>query len=158
MWQSECCKFFLFIFFRRCRPTLAPTPRGDSHRGSTLHPSPTDPPYPTIHPAIHANPRYGSQTGTAKRYAEKLHKECSGRQVSSDLVDLAEYEPEELVDDGAVCVFVLSTYEGGTPPPSAAWMHKWLDETRNDFRVEKRLLRGLKSVLPCPHNTHLTGR
>jgi tRNA wybutosine-synthesizing protein 1 len=78
------------------------------------------------------------------RYALKLAAECKNRGVACELIDLATYDPEDLAGESAVCVFILSTYEGGAPPASAAWFHKWLDETRNDFREDKRLLRDLK--------------
>ena len=76
----------------------------------------------------------GSCTRTCSRfewlqkYAEKLVKESNARRVQAELVPLADYDPDEnLQDETAVCVFVLSTYEGGMPPEGARWFHKWLD-------------------------------
>ena len=57
-------------------------------------------------------------------------KEAQGRKVSVELVNLLDYEPENLQFEKSVCVFFISTYEGGTPPKGAAWFHKWLDDTR----------------------------
>eukprot|EP00040_Diaphanoeca_grandis_P005602 m.33632 g.33632 ORF g.33632 m.33632 type:complete len:806 (+) comp16849_c0_seq3:36-2453(+) len=87
---------------------------------------------------------YGTQTNTSKGFAEKLVKEAQGRKVIAELIDLETYEPETLIDETAVCVFFISTYEGGVPPKGASWFHKWVDDTRNDFRMPKRLMRDLR--------------
>ena len=41
-------------------------------------------------------------------------------------------------------VLIISTYTEGTPPDSAAWFYKWLEESAKDFRVQHSLLKGLK--------------
>lgn len=87
---------------------------------------------------------FGTTTGASKTFGEKLVKEAEARGVVAQLLNMKEYEPEDLQDESATCVFVVSTYEGGTPPKDAMWMHKWLDDSRNDHRVDKRLLRSLK--------------
>ena len=54
---------------------------------------------------------YGSQTGTARRLAHKLANSLRTRHdVDLDVVDMADYDPEDLVKENVVLV-VLSTYE-----------------------------------------------
>lgn len=43
-----------------------------------------------------------------------------------------------------VLIFILPTYDFGSPPPSGEIFYKWLNECSNDFRVEKTYLKGIK--------------
>lgn len=38
----------------------------------------------------------------------------------------------------------MSTYTDGKPPADAVWFCKWLEESSNDFRVQKSLLGAVK--------------
>ena len=38
------------------------------------------------------------------------------------------------------CVYIISTYTNGQPPEKAAWFHRWLQESVQDFRVPRTLL------------------
>ena len=49
----------------------------------------------------------------------------------------------QCVADDTVCVFILSTYTDGAPPETASWFCRWLEEAKDDFRVNKALLSGL---------------
>ena len=52
--------------------------------------------------------------------------------------------PFQCVADSAVSVFLISTYTDGTPPESVTWFCQWLKEAKDDFRVHKSLLSGLR--------------
>ena len=41
-------------------------------------------------------------------------------------------------------VVIISTYTDGTPPDGCEWFMKWLDDTSDDFRVQKTLLKDLQ--------------
>jgi sulfite reductase alpha subunit-like flavoprotein len=45
------------------------------------------------------------------------------------LCDLAGFDPDELAVETDVCVFILSTFEGGSAPANAKWFVSWLDDT-----------------------------
>ncbi|XP_062815677.1 S-adenosyl-L-methionine-dependent tRNA 4-demethylwyosine synthase TYW1-like [Anolis carolinensis] len=91
---------------------------------------------------------YGSQTGTAKRFALKLSEAVASLDLPSIAIDMKDFDPEDALAEeargGTVCVFVVSTFTDGQPPESAAWFCKWLQEAANDFRVGKHFLRGLR--------------
>eukprot|EP00118_Oscarella_pearsei_P021450 m.240698 g.240698 ORF g.240698 m.240698 type:complete len:668 (+) comp40196_c1_seq26:72-2075(+) len=90
---------------------------------------------------------FGSQTGTAKRFAEQLHREFRSRGWSSSVIDIKDYDPEDCLpqdaDSGQLCIFVLATYTNGQPTDSAVWFCQWLEEAVKDFRVQKLMLKGM---------------
>ncbi len=45
------------------------------------------------------------------------------------LSDLAGFDPDELAVETDVCIFILSTFEGGSAPANAKWFVSWLDDT-----------------------------
>eukprot|EP00051_Salpingoeca_urceolata_P020935 m.321305 g.321305 ORF g.321305 m.321305 type:complete len:769 (+) comp19708_c16_seq1:128-2434(+) len=80
---------------------------------------------------------YATTTGTAKGFAETLLVDAEAIDLSAEIVNIADYEPEDLPDETSICVFVVATHEGGTPPENAAWMFQWLEEASTDFRMAK---------------------
>ncbi|WAR02429.1 TYW1-like protein [Mya arenaria] len=74
-------------------------------------------------------------------FAGQLAEEGGRKGYKIDLVDLA---TAALSGTDTVCVFIVSTYTDGTPPESAAWFCKWLEEASTDFRMEKTLLRNMQ--------------
>lgn len=91
---------------------------------------------------------YATQTGNSKSFSESLSLNAGKREIKSDIVDLSTYDPDdslvEEANDTSLCIFVLSTYSEGSPPESASWFFKWLEEASNDFRVQKAMLKGMK--------------
>ncbi|NWT75713.1 TYW1 synthase, partial [Prunella himalayana] len=91
---------------------------------------------------------YGSQTGTAKRFAKALAEDVSSLNLPVEVINMGDYDPEDgLVEETRsrnICVFLVATYTEGQPPESAAWFCKWLEEAASDFRVEKSFLQGLR--------------
>eukprot|EP00045_Choanoeca_perplexa_P005760 m.48322 g.48322 ORF g.48322 m.48322 type:complete len:760 (-) comp13278_c0_seq1:54-2333(-) len=89
---------------------------------------------------------YGSMTGIAKGFAERVAEALRGIEAASSVtvVDLEGYEIDMLAGEAGVCVFVVSTYEHGQPPTNTRWFHTSLLEGSNDFRVKKTLLQQLR--------------
>ncbi|NWX34860.1 TYW1 synthase, partial [Notiomystis cincta] len=91
---------------------------------------------------------YGSQTGTAKRFAKALAEAVTSLNLPVEVINMGDYDPEDSLSEETsssnICVFLVSTYTEGQPPESAAWFCKWLEEAANDFRVGKSLLQGLR--------------
>ncbi|KAG5837247.1 hypothetical protein ANANG_G00237280 [Anguilla anguilla] len=91
---------------------------------------------------------YGSQTGTAKGFAEDLAEEVKIKGLSAEVIDLKDYDPDENIsNEGAnkvICVFLLATYTDGQPTKSAEWFCKWLEEASTDFRYGQTYLKGLR--------------
>uniref|UniRef100_A0A6J0UNA1 tRNA 4-demethylwyosine synthase (AdoMet-dependent) n=1 Tax=Pogona vitticeps TaxID=103695 RepID=A0A6J0UNA1_9SAUR len=91
---------------------------------------------------------YGSQTGTAKRFAFILTEAISSTNLPAEVVDMRDYDPDDsLIDEASsqnICVFLVATYTDGKPTENAAWFCKWLEDAANDFRVGKTYLKGLR--------------
>ncbi|XP_076472908.1 S-adenosyl-L-methionine-dependent tRNA 4-demethylwyosine synthase TYW1-like [Babylonia areolata] len=90
---------------------------------------------------------YGTQTGTSKRLAEQLAEEVKGQGYMVEVVNLKDYDPEDRLsheaEDLYVCIFIISTYVEGRPPEGSEWFVQWLQDTADDFRVQKTLLSDL---------------
>lgn len=89
----------------------------------------------------HRNPKliYITETGTSKTLAHRLHKLLSSIGFIFDLLDVKDYEPEDLAKETLVLI-VTSTWEDGKPPPKAKFFADWIEESANDFRVGALLL------------------
>ena len=61
---------------------------------------------------------YGSQKGTAATFAKQIARQAASLGVELQAVGLKDYEVEQLWKEHLV-IFVLSTYEHGSPPTSA---------------------------------------
>ncbi|KAM7257863.1 hypothetical protein ACFE04_013604 [Oxalis oulophora] len=80
-----------------------------------------------------------SQTGTSKTLADRLHSLLVSNNLSFDLIDARDYEPEDLVKESTILI-VASTWDDGKPPHNADFFTNWLEESAEDFRVGKLLL------------------
>ncbi|XP_063809829.1 S-adenosyl-L-methionine-dependent tRNA 4-demethylwyosine synthase TYW1-like [Pseudophryne corroboree] len=91
---------------------------------------------------------YGSQTGTAKRFAHVLAEDISPLGLSVEILNLKDYDPDDHLAEETtsqnICIFLVATYTDGLPPESAEWFCKWLEEASNDFRFGKTFLKGLR--------------
>ncbi|NXM26531.1 TYW1 synthase, partial [Oxyruncus cristatus] len=91
---------------------------------------------------------YGSQTGTAKRFAKALAEAVNSLSLPVEVISMGDYDPDDCLAEETtsrnVCVFLVATYTDGQPTESAAWFCKWLEEAANDFRVGKTYLKGLR--------------
>jgi NADPH-ferrihemoprotein reductase len=73
---------------------------------------------------------WGSQLGTAERFAHRLAKECRSRLgVSSIAVDIFDYDPESIstIPNSKLAVFIISTYGDGDPSDNASNFLGWLE-------------------------------
>ena len=61
---------------------------------------------------------YGSQTGTAARLAHQLAGLSAAAGVALTVSSADSYEVEQLWKE-ELCIFLMSTYEGGSPPDSS---------------------------------------
>ncbi|KFV67378.1 tRNA wybutosine-synthesizing protein 1, partial [Dryobates pubescens] len=90
---------------------------------------------------------YGSQTGTAKRFAKGLAEAVTPLHLPVEVISMGDYDPEDCLSEETssrnICVFLVATYTDGQPPESAAWFCKWLEEAASDFRYGKTYLKGL---------------
>ena len=100
---------------------------------------------------------YGSQTGTCKNFSELLCTECIKLGLNTEVIDLADYDPDDKLSDEAVddciCVFIISTYTDGVPPESAKWFCQWVEEAAADFRVQKSLLHKMQYAVVALGNS-----
>ncbi|XP_065055009.1 S-adenosyl-L-methionine-dependent tRNA 4-demethylwyosine synthase TYW1-like isoform X2 [Rhopilema esculentum] len=91
---------------------------------------------------------YGTQTGTAKEFAEALRLKFDEASYATEVYNMSEYDPEDkLVDEiekEILFIFVISTYTNGEAPESAKWFYKYIVESSDDCRMPKGLLGGLK--------------
>ncbi|KAM3615604.1 uncharacterized protein V6R79_004923 [Siganus canaliculatus] len=91
---------------------------------------------------------YGSQTGTAKDFANQLSEEVNALGIGAEVIDMKDYDPDDQLADEcsnrSVCVFLVATYTDGQPTENAEWFCKWLEEASTDFRYGKTYLKGLR--------------
>jgi len=81
---------------------------------------------------------YGSQTGTAEEFAERLAKEATRHGLPA-----MTYDPEEVSDwddlaklgemEGRLAVFCMATYGEGDPTDNAQDLHNWLETGSTDL-------------------------
>jgi len=89
---------------------------------------------------------FGTQTGTAERFAQQLTEECVKRygpkQVSARAVDCEDVRGEyceEVLSSEQCAIFLQSTYGDGDPSDGSAEFCRWLDETATDGRTPDML-------------------
>lgn len=92
---------------------------------------------------------YGTTTGNAKQFADLMSKDAKSQGLCCEVINVQDCEPEDKLaqeagEDNSAVVLIISTYTEGTPPQSAEWFYKWLEEAAKDFRVQHSLLKGLK--------------
>ena len=71
---------------------------------------------------------YGTQTGTAERFAKQLKSDLQmryGSDSSFDVVDAEEYRAEEHLAKERLVFFLLATYGDGEPTDNAADFYHW---------------------------------
>ena len=71
---------------------------------------------------------FGTQTGTAERFAKDLRKELQQRYGSDtryDVIDIEEYDHETRLEKEKVVFLILATYGDGEPTDNAAELYSW---------------------------------
>ncbi len=61
---------------------------------------------------------YGTMTGNAEECANNLAEKCSDAGVTAEVVDVSEYDVENLQNEGRIAI-VISTWGEGDPPDDA---------------------------------------
>lgn len=77
---------------------------------------------------------WGSQSGTAEAFANRLSKECHLRfGLPALCADLCDYDPESIANlsHSKLAIFILSTYGEGDPSDNTAAFWDWLTKTPN---------------------------
>ncbi len=109
---------------------------------------------------------HASLTGTAKGFATELAETITNntttlskfRAVARDLgeySDSAGADVEDQLQAEQIVVFVLATYEGGVAPGRSAGFVHWLTDFSNDFRVNKKMLAGVRfAVFGCGNSDY----
>lgn len=72
---------------------------------------------------------FGTQTGTAERFAKQLKTELTvryGKDCTFDVVDAEEYKAEEQLAKEKLVFFLLATYGDGEPTDNAADLYNWV--------------------------------
>ncbi|EGD80434.1 TYW1B protein [Salpingoeca rosetta] len=87
---------------------------------------------------------YGTVTGTAKAFAERLGAAATEHGLANTVETLESLDVESLTSEKRVCVFIVSTYEHGTPPKNAEWFYTSLLDAANDHRVKSDHLSGVR--------------
>lgn len=91
---------------------------------------------------------FGSQTGTCSMLAERFAVQASEKHdFYVQVVDVKDYDPENLAQEKGFVVVIISTYEGGTAPEPAIPFVNWLVDMSTDFRVHKNLFENLNYVV-----------
>ncbi|KAF5657788.1 nadph-ferrihemo reductase [Fusarium heterosporum] len=77
---------------------------------------------------------WGSQSGTAEMFANRLSKECHVRfGLQTHCADLCDYDPESIANlpQSKLAIFIISTYGEGDPSDNTAQFWEWLHKTRD---------------------------
>ena len=88
-------------------------------------------------------------SGNAKDFAWRLAKDAEENEIEVDVnnasyIEAEEFLPQQASNSKSLFVIIISTYTEGTPPESAQWFYKWLEESAKDFRIQHSLLKGMR--------------
>ncbi|KAF8768938.1 hypothetical protein HU200_007078 [Digitaria exilis] len=81
--------------------------------------------------------------GIMSRLSARL---TAGAGVSVRATDASAFDPDDL-PSVPLLLLVVPTHDGGAPPPSAAFLARWLEESAADFRAGALLLSGLRFAI-----------
>ncbi|KAK9511513.1 hypothetical protein O3M35_000152 [Rhynocoris fuscipes] len=91
------------------------------------------------------NVYYCTQYGKTKILCEKL---SSIANVVVNIHGMSDIDPEEMLlrdvqSEGTISAIVIPTVNDGLPPDTGVWFCKWLNEAATDFRIDKKMYKGL---------------
>ena len=77
---------------------------------------------------------YGTQTGTAERFAKQLKAELQIRydDTAFEVLDTEEYKAEQQLPQESLVFLLLATYGDGEPTDNAAELYNWLIKASQD--------------------------
>ncbi|KAF2441066.1 cytochrome P450 reductase 2 [Karstenula rhodostoma CBS 690.94] len=85
---------------------------------------------------------WGSQSGTAERFAETLGRECHTRfGINALVADISDYDAESIAElqEKHFAIFLLSTYGEGDPSDNAAGLWDWIKRIKGQATKLKSL-------------------
>lgn len=89
------------------------------------------------YPAGRMNIFFGSQTGTAEGFARIIQSEGQKKGFDAKLMDLEDFDPEQLTSpDTKVSVFLLATYGEGDPTDNAAQFSEWAANENGELAAD----------------------
>ncbi len=68
---------------------------------------------------------YGSQTGNGEGLAEELHEQAQTKGFNSRVIDMADFDPADIVNE-EILFIIVSTHGEGDPPVAAEKLHHFL--------------------------------
>jgi NADPH-ferrihemoprotein reductase len=71
---------------------------------------------------------FGSQSGTAETFSEELAEEAKTYGFAAKVVDLEDYDPDDIGDEKCL-VFLLATFGEGEPTDNAVSFYEWVMKT-----------------------------
>ena len=86
---------------------------------------------------------YSSMQGLSEQWAKTVHADVSKAHPSVMVESMDKYKFDDLAKESVV-LFLISTYDGGKPPPSGEVFCKLLEDFAWDFRVDKTSFAGLR--------------
>eukprot|EP01116_Phalansterium_solitarium_P022283 TRINITY_DN72_c0_g1_i1.p1 TRINITY_DN72_c0_g1~~TRINITY_DN72_c0_g1_i1.p1 ORF type:complete len:748 (+),score=116.68 TRINITY_DN72_c0_g1_i1:114-2357(+) len=86
---------------------------------------------------------YGTQTGTAKLWANRLSASANDQGYRAEVLDLSTYDTDELQFEDTL-LFVVSTYTDGKPPESVEPFFNELSDLALDIRIDRGLLANVR--------------
>ena len=105
--------------------------------GASANGAPAENPYPGGNLTIY----FGSQTGTAEEFAKTLENEGKTNGFNTKVVDLEDFEPEDMQNDN-IAIFAMATYGEGDPTDNAIDFNKWIKDKHQE--LEDDFFSGLK--------------
>lgn len=81
---------------------------------------------------------WGSQSGTAERFAGSLGQECSTRfGINALVADLSDYDAESIarIQNTHFAIFILSTYGEGDPSDNATGLWDWIRRDKQNLKL-----------------------
>ncbi len=72
---------------------------------------------------------YGSETGHSHELAEKLAEKAANKNIAATVLNMYDYNPKKLSEEGNVAI-IVSTHGEGDPPDMAADFHKYVTGKR----------------------------
>ena len=84
---------------------------------------------------------FGSQTGNSEKFSHVLEEECEDLGVEWKVIDMEDYDKDELAN-AELALFIVSTHGEGDPTDNALRMHTWIKKAAKNN--ENTLLKKLK--------------
>lgn len=98
---------------------------------------------------------FGTQTGTAERFAKQIASEIRKKYGSSttvDVTDIENYKARERLSQERLVIFCMATYGDGEPTDNAADFYSWLCKEADAVTAGSAEIGMKVRVYCCPHS------